>query len=225
LLLDLDETLIDGAGLAAGTLAACTRLAGELHADPAELAAQAGAAFARNWSTREQDWILGRVNDEQLTADVWAEVLAARGRGAEDSRRMARVHLEELHASYAPFPDVTPFLDAARDAGIILAIVTNGSTVAQRAKIDLLGTGRFASIVISAEHGVAKPDPAVFHIALTELGVAAEDAVHLGDNPVNDVAGARAAGVRAVLLDRGGAAPAPGDVSRDLDGVRTLLGF
>lgn len=225
LLLDLDETLIDGTGLAAGTLAASVQLAGDFGADANGLAAEAAEAFARQWAMREQDWILGRVDDEEFTAAVWAELLAKRGRGAEDAGRMARLHLAALHAAHAPFPDVIPFLDSARDAGIALAIVTNGSTVAQRAKIDLLGSERFASIVVSGEHGVAKPDPSVFRIALGELGVAPEDAVHVGDDPVSDVAGARAAGIRAVLLDRAGVTPAAGDVSRDLAGVRALLGF
>jgi putative hydrolase of the HAD superfamily len=135
------------------------------------------------------------------------------------------VHLAALHASYAAFSDVVSFLDAARDAGLALAVVTNGSTIAQRAKIDLLSRERFASIVVSAEHGVAKPDAAIFRIALDELGVDPVDAVHVGDHPVNDIEGSRRAGIRAILLDRAGAAPLGPDVAHDLDGVQALLGL
>lgn len=135
------------------------------------------------------------------------------------------MHLAALHASYLAFSDVIPFLDAARDAGFALAVVTNGSTIAQRAKIDLLGRERFASIVVSAEHGVAKPDAAIFRIALDELGVDPADAVHVGDHPVNDVEGSRRAGVRAILLDRAGAAPLGPDVANDLGRVQALLGL
>lgn len=225
LLLDLDETLIDGAGLAAGTLAACVELAAELSTDPGELAAEANAMFGRLWPELEQDWILGRIDDVGLTAAVWAELLATRDRPGHDAARLARVHLAALHASYLAFSDVIPFLDAARDAGFALAVVTNGSTIAQRAKIDLLGRERFASIVVSAEHGVAKPDAAIFRIALDELGVDPADAVHVGDHPVNDVEGSRRAGVRAILLDRAGAAPLGPDVANDLGRVQALLGL
>lgn len=225
LLLDLDETLIDGAGLVAGTLAACELLAVDLGTDPGELAAEANAAFGRLWPEREQDWILGRIDDLELTSAVWAELLTTRSRAVDDAARLARVHLAALHASYAAFSDVVAFLDAARDAGLALAVVTNGSTIAQRAKVGLLGRERFGSIVVSAEHGVAKPDAAVFRIALDELGVNSAEAVHVGDHVVNDVEGAQRAGIRGVLLDRTGVTPLGPDVAHELGGVRALVGF
>lgn len=224
-LLDLDDTLIDGAGLAAGTLAACRTLAAELGTEPTDLAADVSAVFARLWAVHEQDWILGRIDDLELTSAVWAELLATRDRPAADATRLAGVHLAALHSSYSAFSDVASFLDAAQDAGLALAVVTNGSTIAQRAKIDLIGRERFASIVVSAEHGIAKPDPAVFRIALDELGVASAAAIHIGDHPVNDVEGAQRAGIRALLLDRAGATPLGPVVAHDLGGVRALLGI
>lgn len=225
LLLDLDETLIDGAGMASGTLAACAELAAELGSEPSELAAEVNAVFGRLWLASEQDWILGRIDDLDLTSAVWAELLATRDRSGGDATRLAEVHLAALHASYSAFSDVVGFLDAARNVGLALAVVTNGSTIAQRAKIDLLGRERFNSIVVSAEHGVAKPDAAVFRIALDELGVAPAEAVHVGDHPVNDMEAARRAGIRAILLDRARAAPLGPDVAHDLGGVRAMLGL
>jgi HAD superfamily hydrolase (TIGR01509 family) len=62
-------------------------------------------------------------------------------------------------------------------------------------------------IVISAEVGAAKPDPAIFERALAVAGARAEEAVHVGDTPDVDVAGALAAGLRAIHLDRSGADP------------------
>ena len=49
--------------------------------------------------------------------------------------------------------------------------------------------------------GLVKPDPRIFHLALGRLGIAPEQAVMVGDSPSADVAGARAAGARAALLD------------------------
>jgi putative hydrolase of the HAD superfamily len=63
--------------------------------------------------------------------------------------------------------------------------------------------------VASAELGVAKPDRAIFDHALELAGVPAEAALHVGDSPVEDISGALAAGLRAVLIDRGGGASAP----------------
>ena len=74
--------------------------------------------------------------------------------------------------------------------------------------------------MISAELGAAKPDPAIFRAALERLGAAAEDAVHVGDSVEHDVAGARAAGLEAILVARNGARPPAGvRVVASLDGL------
>jgi putative hydrolase of the HAD superfamily len=61
--------------------------------------------------------------------------------------------------------------------------------------------------VISAEVGIAKPDPAIFMRALELAGAGADEALHVGDTADADLAGARAAGIRALHLDRSGADP------------------
>jgi putative hydrolase of the HAD superfamily len=58
--------------------------------------------------------------------------------------------------------------------------------------------------VSSAAIGVAKPSPAMFEHALSLVGARAADAVHVGDSPSEDVAGALAAGIEPVLIDRSG---------------------
>ena len=76
------------------------------------------------------------------------------------------------------------------------------------------------AVVISAELGAAKPDPAIFRAALERLGAAADDAIHVGDSVEHDVAGARAAGLEAMLVARDGApAPAGVRVVASLDGL------
>ena len=69
---------------------------------------------------------------------------------------------------------------------------------------------RLDGVVTSAAVGARKPDPRVFVEALRRAGVAAADALHVGDSPVEDVEGARAAGVAAVLLARDGRPGPPG---------------
>jgi putative hydrolase of the HAD superfamily len=67
-------------------------------------------------------------------------------------------------------------------------------------------------VVDSAVAGVAKPDPAIFGVALDALGVPASEAVlHVGDSLRYDVAGARAAGLQPVHMDPFGLCPSPAD--------------
>ena len=88
-----------------------------------------------------------------------------------------------------------------RAAGLRLAVVSNseGTLAALFAEVGLAGA--VDTIVDSWEVGVAKPDPAIFHLALARLGVPPGSALMVGDTPATDIAGARAAGVPAVLID------------------------
>lgn len=63
---------------------------------------------------------------------------------------------------------------------------------------------RFSAVAISGELGVAKPDPEIFRYALDRLGISPENAWHVGDSLRLDVAGAKAAQLTAVWLNRNG---------------------
>jgi putative hydrolase of the HAD superfamily len=58
--------------------------------------------------------------------------------------------------------------------------------------------------VTSLEVGAAKPDPAIFRVALARAGADPHEAIHVGDQPSSDVEGALSAGIGPVLLDRDG---------------------
>jgi putative hydrolase of the HAD superfamily len=91
---------------------------------------------------------------------------------------------------------------ALKDAGHRLGVVSNAEG---RVAIDLDGAGYaglFETVVDSHVVGLEKPDPAIFHLALERMNVTPATAVFLGDVPAVDIAGARAAGLKAVLLDR-----------------------
>jgi FMN phosphatase YigB (HAD superfamily) len=72
----------------------------------------------------------------------------------------------------------------------------------------------FAAVAISGKLGVAKPEPEIFQAALTEAGAAAAATVHVGDQPVMDVAAARAVGITPVLIDRFARHPEPDGAHR-----------
>ena len=100
--------------------------------------------------------------------------------------------------------------------GIARVVVSNWD-VSLREVLDRTGlTALLDGIVISAEVGAAKPDPAIFASALAVAGARAEEAVHVGDTVEADIAGARAAGLRALYLDRSGA---------DTDAMASLTGL
>jgi putative hydrolase of the HAD superfamily len=73
---------------------------------------------------------------------------------------------------------------------------------------DRLGfTPAFDVILDSQVEGVEKPDPRLFRLALERLGEPAEAALHVGDFYNVDVVGARAAGIRPILVDEAGLYP------------------
>jgi putative hydrolase of the HAD superfamily len=133
---------------------------------------------------------------------------------------LAAVYPLERRNRYVPFPDVRPCLDSLR-AGYRLGLVTNGPCDLQCAKLDASGlSGYFGAVAISREAGVKKPDPRVFVFALGKLGVAATDSAFVGDTPRTDIAGARAAGMRAVWLNRD-SSPQPDGIVPDAT-IRSL---
>ena len=107
------------------------------------------------------------------------------------------------------FPDALPTL-AKLKGRYTLAALTNGNADYRR-----LGLARcFAFGYCAADVGARKPAPAMFQRALARAGVAPEQAVHVGDHLVDDVQGARAAGMATVWLNRRQAdAPADADAT------------
>jgi putative hydrolase of the HAD superfamily len=99
---------------------------------------------------------------------------------------------------------VKPALAALRARGLTLVVVSNanGTLRAHMARLGL--DGMVDHVIDSCDEGVEKPDPRLFQIALARAGAAVESTIHVGDIYQVDVVGARAAGLRAVLLDEAG---------------------
>jgi putative hydrolase of the HAD superfamily len=135
----------------------------------------------------------------------------------------ASVGIEEMTEAlldslrFTPYPDAAPALAALRAAGLRLAVVSNWDCSLGRVLGELGLAGAVDTIVVSAEAGAPKPDAAIFLAALAQLRRGPGEAVFVGDSLETDVFGARAAGLRALLLERNGATTAPGtddDVER-----------
>jgi putative hydrolase of the HAD superfamily len=82
-----------------------------------------------------------------------------------------------------------------------LGLVTNGSSETQRAKLTALElTGLFDPLLISDEVGFKKPDPRIFELALAACDVRPESVLFVGDDPVSDIAGAKAIGMQTLQV-------------------------
>lgn len=116
---------------------------------------------------------------------------------------------EELMQYWKSFLDCTVLMDGALEVldelkkkNCKLGMITNGSVYAQNSKIDKVNIRRyFDAIVVSDEVGVKKPDKQIFDIALSRLGVKPETCWFIGDNPLLDIEGARAAGINAIWME------------------------
>ena len=86
-------------------------------------------------------------------------------------------------------------LDGLRKSGIKTGLITNGAHDLQYAKINLLGLqDSFDSIIATGDIGVHKPDRGHFDIMAARRQLDAKELLYIGDNPLNDVEGARLAG-------------------------------
>jgi putative hydrolase of the HAD superfamily len=107
---------------------------------------------------------------------------------------------------FRAYADAPPALATLRSAGLRLVVVSNWDASLHERLAETGLAGLVDGAVASAEIGVAKPDAAIFARGLELAGAAAGEAWHVGDSAGADVAGALAAGLRAVLLVRDGAA-------------------
>lgn len=125
--------------------------------------------------------------------------------------------------SWELFPDVLPALRGLRARHLRLAVVSNFDSRLPPICEGLEIASFFDAIVASSQVGYAKPDPRIFAVALERVGVRPQDALHVGDSEGLDVKGAQAAGLRAILIDRGGVASNPNDRIRDLRGLSSVV--
>jgi putative hydrolase of the HAD superfamily len=108
------------------------------------------------------------------------------------------------------YPDAVPALRELRDRGLRLVAVSNWDC-SLPAVLARCGLGELLDgAVSSAVAGARKPDPSIFEPALELARCCPEQAIHVGDTAAEDVVGARAAGIRPLLIDRDGS---DGDIS------------
>jgi HAD superfamily hydrolase (TIGR01549 family) len=147
------------------------------------------------------------VHDEEIWIAFTEQIVIGMGGEAGRARACAvdMVREWERHENFALYEDALPVLEELRRRGLKIGLVTNGQRdldefVAHHA-LDV------DAKVGSKAHGRIKPHPSIFVAVLAELGVRPDEVVMVGDSYEDDIEGARALGIRAILLDRDGLHP------------------
>ncbi|MVA75147.1 HAD-IA family hydrolase [Auraticoccus sp. F435] len=198
-LLDLDDTLVDQVRAADAAVVAWAPTLG-VTGEPAELArrwAELSEPHYRRYQAREISFAeqrRARVRELAPHLDLSDD--------AEADRRFAG-YLEHYRAGWCCFDDAVPTLRRLRRQGLRVGVLTNGDEAQQRDKLDVVGlTAEIDVLIASSTLPFGKPHPLAFAAAVERLGVRAEEVLMVGDSLENDVRGALAAGMSAVLLDR-----------------------
>ncbi len=228
-LFDLDETLIVDHPVSRHALLDCAWRAAGVHALDAEALAAAAERHANALWTAAPTWAycerIGHSALEGLWARyesgahpelktlaagaaefrraTWRAALAAQGIADEPLGRELSARFIAARSLFPRYPEIDLLLETLAPA-FKLGVVTNGVPDLQRDK--LAGSGladRFMAVAISGEVDSGKPEKQIFERVCGALGVAPADCVMVGDNPERDIAGARHAGMRSVLVDRG----------------------
>lgn len=129
-----------------------------------------------------------------------------------------------------PYPFTHPVLWQLRAAGFPMGLVTNGKHAMQQTKLKVLGIEPYFDYLLCAgDEGRLKPDPQVFLQAAAALGTAPGETLFIGDNPLDDISGAKAAGLQAAWVRRRGEYPAgfaaPDHVLESIADLPALLGL
>jgi putative hydrolase of the HAD superfamily len=165
------------------------------------------------------------LHDDTIWHRFTEEIFVGMGGPADIASECAR-EIErgwEVSENFELFEDALPVLEEIRAARLQIGLVSNGI----RDLTEFVAHHRLDvdAIVDSRSHGRVKPHPTIFQAALERLGVDAADAVMVGDSLEEDVEGARALGMRAILVDREDRHPGVDERLTDLYGLPAALGL
>jgi HAD superfamily hydrolase (TIGR01509 family) len=164
-------------------------------------------------------------HDEEIWVAFTEDIVRGMGGHAEGARACAAdmVGRWEIHANFHLYDDAVPVLETLRRHGLGIGLISNGQRdLEQFARHHLLDVD---VAIGSKSHGRTKPHASIFESALAALGVGAPEAVMVGDSYEDDIEGARALGMRAILLDRDERYPDEDERITDLYQLPAALGL
>jgi len=159
-------------------------------------------------------------NLERLRLEAFKESLASIGRRNDEiAKRLNDVYFQNRFTDIGLYDDVLPTLNTLRTQ-FILGILSNGNSYPEKCGLD----GIFSFTVFSQDHRIEKPDPRLFAIAAEQAGCRLDELLHVGDSIETDIAGAVAADVRSVWLNRHNAANSTSFIPNyEIPSLRNLL--
>ena len=155
------------------------------------------------WEAHER----GEISQEELVVKRFAVLLGELGQAGMDSARINDDYENRLALHPEVLPGAVELLNALKDQGIRIALVTNGVSHIQRSRLSLCSFAHLLdAVAISGELGYSKPDRRLVETALHMLGCEnPKEAVFLGDSLTADIAAARNAGIDSIWLSPSGA--------------------
>ena len=184
IMLDLDNTLCDRAKAVNSWVA-------EFLAD-------------RGLPADDRAWILAHDNDGYTDRRAVFEAIADRYALPETADTLLAAYRQRVIELSTPTPGATQCLQDLRSAGHATAIVSNGSSTQQHAKIDALGFRELVdAVIVSADLDIAKPDARIFQTASRATGIPLDRAWMVGDSALHDIVGGSAVGSKTAWLHRG----------------------
>jgi putative hydrolase of the HAD superfamily len=230
MLLDLDDTILDDSGDSerCWSEACAAHRHGTLEPSRVHDAIQRVRAWYWNDPHRHRE---GRLRLKDARREVVAKALADLGASdAALAADIASAYGELRRKAVRPFNGAIETVRWLRGLNLRLALITNGSTLDQREKIERFGLAElFDLVMIEGEFGFGKPDPRVYRHALSNLGTAPADTWMVGDNLEWEVAVPKRLGLTCVWVDRHGRGlppnfdPAPDRVIHRLPELRECL--
>ncbi|MEO6566003.1 MAG: HAD family hydrolase [Casimicrobiaceae bacterium] len=204
-LFDLDDTLVDHLHASRVAVAGVRETFAALQARDLE------AMVAENDRLVEllhADVGLGRRSAADARIERYRQLFAFAEADATHAPGAAELHRRLYMQARREVPGAAALL-AALHGTVTIAVVTNNTVAEQSEKLRTFGLACFVdALVTSEEAGAAKPDGAIFRMALARCRCTAEGAVMVGDSWRNDVEGAQRAGIRPLWFNRL-AMPAP----------------
>ena len=162
----------------------------------------------------EERWVLFT---ERIIRGMGGDADGAYDCAVEMTRAWEHAHNFEL------FEDALPTLAELRRHGLKVALISN---TGRDLELFVSHHGLDVDAALSSRaHGKVKPHPSIFRAMLERLDVAPAEAAMVGDSPDDDLAGARALGIRAVLIDREGRFPDEPERIDDLRALPAALGL
>ena len=144
-------------------------------------------------------------HSEGFWADNYAEGLMGAGFEKEAAFKWAAIIAEKVDCikkEYTLIEGVVNVLSSLKKNGYMLAVVSNWKRQTLKDDLSKLGILQYFDYVAdSSVVGYSKPNPAIFEVVLSFLGIKPSEAIHIGDLYYTDVIGAQKAGIKAVLFD------------------------